>query len=96
MSSLYFKRFILLFQICIIGSGVFSANLSFAQSRPEPEEQTGYYEGLGASGKEIMAVTANPHATRAAYDVLKGGGNPPPKARETDALERGILKASRT
>jgi gamma-glutamyltranspeptidase/glutathione hydrolase len=75
MSSLYYKRFILLFQICIIGSGVFSADLSFAQSRPEPEQQTGYYDALGASGKEIMAVTANPHATHAAYDVLKGGGN---------------------
>lgn len=50
---------------------------AFAQdiSRPEPEiaTQTGTISSV--KGKEFMVVTANPHATRAAADILAQGGN---------------------
>ena len=48
---------------------------------PEPESQIVNLQLGGASqnkiaiGKKFMAVTANPHATRAAYAVLESGGS---------------------
>ena len=48
---------------------------------PEPESQIVKLQVAGASqnkiatGKNFMAVTANPHATRAAYAILESGGS---------------------
>jgi len=46
-----------------------------AFERPQPEISTGIEKQSGATGKEFMAVTANPHATKAAYDILERGGS---------------------
>lgn len=40
-----------------------------------PEAATGYTERSPARASRFMAVTANRHATRAAYDVLAAGGS---------------------
>ena len=46
-----------------------------AQERPQPEISTATQALSVAQGKKFMAVTANPHATRAAYDILNKGGS---------------------
>lgn len=43
--------------------------------RPQPEIATGLNQQSTATGNDFMAVTANPHATKAAYDILSRGGN---------------------
>jgi gamma-glutamyltranspeptidase / glutathione hydrolase len=40
-----------------------------------PESATGFDPKQGVFAKQYMAATANPHATRAAYDMLKRGGS---------------------
>ena len=42
--------------------------------RPAPEIATGFEQKQSAVGAQIMAVTAHPEATKAAYDVLMKGG----------------------
>lgn len=75
MYSYYFKCFCRFLQIsaCVIVAGfpAFAADIA----RPDPEIATGKGGVKTAVGKEFMAVTANPHATQAAYDILKRGGN---------------------
>lgn len=45
-------------------------------SRPaQPEAASGYRERAAAQAHRFMAVTANPHASRAAFDVLAAGGS---------------------
>ena len=51
------------------------AEFAHAQDRPQPEISTGIAQQRVATGSEFMAVTANPHATQAAYDILKKGGS---------------------
>lgn len=49
---------------------------AFAQDfRPLPEIATGFKAGKVSEGQRFMAVTANPLATQAAYEILKRGGN---------------------
>lgn len=48
---------------------------AYAFERPQPEIATGMQEQSVATGKEFMAVTANPYATQAAYDILEKGGS---------------------
>lgn len=45
-----------------------------AQNRPQPEIATGLHRSTTAKGDKFMIVTANPHATKAGYDILKRGG----------------------
>jgi gamma-glutamyltranspeptidase / glutathione hydrolase len=40
-----------------------------------PEAATGFDPKQGVFAKQFMAATANPHATQAAYDMLKRGGS---------------------
>ena len=48
---------------------------SVAQERPlAPEISTGIHANKAVPGAKIMAVTAHPDATKAAFDVLKRGG----------------------
>ena len=42
--------------------------------RPIPEIGSGFKAGKVVEGQKFMAVTANPHATRAAYEILERGG----------------------
>ncbi|MAI62618.1 MAG: gamma-glutamyltransferase [Micavibrio sp. TMED27] len=47
-----------------------------AQERPAPEISTGFSkEQRIAKGEDFMVVSANPHATRAGYEILKRGGS---------------------
>jgi len=46
-----------------------------AQSKPQPESGTGRVERKAATATRYMAVTANPHATRAALKILREGGS---------------------
>ena len=48
---------------------------AFDEQKPQPEISTGLQKQSVAQGKEFMAVTANPHATKAAYDILERGGS---------------------
>jgi gamma-glutamyltranspeptidase/glutathione hydrolase len=47
---------------------------TFAQAL-QPEGASGFTPQPAASGKDYMAVTANPHATEAAIEILQLGGN---------------------
>ena len=51
------------------------AGSAYAQNRPQPEIATGVMKQSVATGKDFMAVTANPHATKAAFDILKRDGS---------------------
>ncbi|MBN9463624.1 MAG: gamma-glutamyltransferase family protein [Burkholderiales bacterium] len=51
------------------------ARASPADAPLEPEAATGYAEHAPVRAARFMAVTANPYATRAAYDVLAAGGS---------------------
>ncbi|MBI5901032.1 MAG: gamma-glutamyltransferase [Rhodocyclales bacterium] len=42
---------------------------------PQPEATSGYLPQPAAIGRAYMAVTANPHATEAAVEILQLGGN---------------------
>jgi len=64
----YYIFFVVLLQMTILGGS------ACAQSRPQPELSTGSEVKQVAHGKEFMIVTANPHATKAGYDILKRGG----------------------
>lgn len=70
-----FRRFYLilaLFLLFFIGLSPVKAQ---EENRPAaPEISTGITTNKAVSGADIMAVTAHPDATKAAYDILKKGG----------------------
>lgn len=49
--------------------------LSAQDFRPQPEISTGLSTASVAKGQDFMIVTANPHATKAGYNILKRGGS---------------------
>ncbi|MFK7839938.1 MAG: gamma-glutamyltransferase [Bdellovibrionales bacterium] len=67
-----FKPFL---QIALILCAITVSFKLHAQNRPQPEIATGLQKTEVAKGQSFMAVTANPHATKAAYDILKKGGS---------------------
>lgn len=64
--------FRLFLQITLVLSTISTA---YAFERPQPEISTGVQQMRVARGKDFMAVTANPYATKAAYDILAKGGS---------------------
>ena len=46
-----------------------------ARGPAQPEASSGFTERSAAQARRFMAVTANPHASRAAHDVLAAGGS---------------------
>ncbi len=42
---------------------------------PQPEAASGFQPRTPVQARRLLAVTANPHATRAAYDMLVAGGS---------------------
>ncbi len=53
----------------------FSSAFALEEDRPSnPEIETGIHAKKAVSGTKIMAVTAHPDATKAAYEILKRGG----------------------
>ncbi len=66
-----FRRILLIFMV--LGAfGTFSATAQEAPAAPEPA--TGYQAKQASIGAKMMAVTAHPDATKAAYEVLRRGG----------------------
>lgn len=51
------------------------SGVALAQERPQPEIATGVGEQSVAKGNDFMVVTANPYATKAAYDIIQKGGS---------------------
>lgn len=47
----------------------------WGQERPQPEAATGRGDISQAQGRQHMVVTANPHASRAALEILRQGGS---------------------
>jgi gamma-glutamyltranspeptidase/glutathione hydrolase len=58
----------------VLGASALPA-LAQVDFRPEPEISTGRVAQSVARGEDFMIVTANAHATRAGYDILKRGGS---------------------
>ena len=60
-----------------IGVLLFSSTFiaSASSSIPDPEPSTGWQDKEAVRAERFMAVTAHPLATRAAYQLLKAGGN---------------------
>lgn len=54
---------------------IFSPSAIAQDFRPIPEIATGFSAQKSVTGQKVMAVTANPNATRAAYDILSRGGS---------------------
>jgi len=67
-----FIRFLQILALCCSLSAPLAAQ---ALIRPQPEISTGSGELSIARGQDFMIVTANPHATRAGYEILKKGGS---------------------
>ena len=55
--------------------GLLLAGPSVAELPPPPEAATGYALQPPAEGRRFMVVTANPHATAAAVEMLRAGGS---------------------
>ncbi|NTS78807.1 gamma-glutamyltransferase [Catenovulum sp. SM1970] len=57
-------------------SSLFISSIGFAATQEvrEPEAATGFAEQKVAHGKKFMVAAANPHATKAGYNVLAKGG----------------------
>ncbi|RPH60849.1 MAG: gamma-glutamyltransferase, partial [Burkholderiales bacterium] len=55
--------------------GVTGSALASGEPPAQPEASSGFVERSGAQARRFMAVTANPHASHAAYDVLAAGGS---------------------
>jgi gamma-glutamyltranspeptidase/glutathione hydrolase len=58
----------------VLGASALPA-LAQVDFRPEPEISAGRVAQSVARGEDFMIVTANAHATRAGYDILKRGGS---------------------
>ena len=56
-------------------TGLLLAGHGGAELPPPPEAATAYALQLPAQGRRFMAVTANPHATAAALEMLRAGGS---------------------
>lgn len=56
-------------------AGLLLAGPGAAELQPPPEPATGYAPRPPAEGRRFMAVTANPHATAAAVEMLRAGGS---------------------
>lgn len=68
-------RFISILALSFVFLGVFKPTFALEETlRPAPEIATGVNTLQTARGSQMMAVTAHPEATKAAYDVLKRGG----------------------
>ena len=66
-----FQRFFLIFVLSLSISSAYAQE----EGRPlAPEIATGLQLSQPAAGFKFMAVTSNPEATKAAYEVLKRGG----------------------
>lgn len=71
LNYMIFQRFFLIFML------FFGISTSYAQeeNRPlAPEMATGLQLAQPVAGTKFMAVTSNPEATKAAYEILKRGG----------------------
>lgn len=81
--SLYFKgfmRFCHILALCAFALLCFSQNviardLSVEDGRANPEIATGAQISEAVRANDFMIVTANPHATKAGYEILKRGGS---------------------
>lgn len=61
---------------CTVAAGLLAPARVAAQSQSEPEAATGPpTAGRTAVARHVMAVTANRHATAAALEILRAGGN---------------------
>ncbi|MBP7626037.1 MAG: gamma-glutamyltransferase [Pseudomonadota bacterium] len=56
-------------------AGLLLAGLCAAELPPPPEAATAYLPQPPAQGRRFMAVTANPHATAVALEMLRAGGS---------------------
>lgn len=56
-------------------AGLMLAGQGGAELPPPPEAATAYALQLPVQGRRFMAVTANPHATAAALEMLRAGGS---------------------
>lgn len=67
----------LFLQITLFVFAVINPAVAIAQdiTRPQPEIATGITQVQSATANNFMAVTANPYATEAAYNILKKGGS---------------------
>jgi gamma-glutamyltranspeptidase/glutathione hydrolase len=70
-----FRRFLQILT-CIVAFGSYCAPAAAqVDFRPQPEISTGSVAQSTLKGEDFMIVTANPHASRAGYDILKRGGS---------------------
>jgi gamma-glutamyltranspeptidase/glutathione hydrolase len=60
------------FLLCAFLSG---ASLAWAQKPAQPEAASGHVEKSALAARQFIAVTANPHATDVAVEVLRKGGS---------------------
>lgn len=74
MVSLYFKQLFVFMQITILALAIAFPSNAGDVVRPDPEIATGTMPIKTAVANDFMAVTANPYATKAAYNILKRGG----------------------
>lgn len=70
MRILYCRVFSMIMAIFVLSMPVAAQDVV----RPAPEIATGINSNKVAIGEEFMIVTANPHATKAGYEILKRGG----------------------
>lgn len=75
MLSNNFTRFFVCFQIVTLFLGVAFSVSAQEILRPAPEIATGFQARKATASKDFMVVTANSHATRAAYEILEKGGS---------------------
>ncbi|MEJ2119916.1 MAG: gamma-glutamyltransferase, partial [Alphaproteobacteria bacterium] len=61
--------------VAVLGALLAGATGAVAQSRIDPEPATGRNARAPVKAKRFMAAAANPHAVRAAVEILKAGGS---------------------
>lgn len=71
--SSLFQPFLTLMVIFLLS--LVNISTVYAQDRATPEPNTGLSDLQYGKAKDFMVVTANPHATKAAYKILKDGGS---------------------
>lgn len=76
VNYMIFQRFFLIFVLSALFLLPFSSVKALEEGlRPTPEIATGIGAVQVAKGTQMMAVTAHPEATKAAYQILEQGGN---------------------
>ena len=70
-----FRRYTHFLQIFLIFTLFSSYTWAQGIMRPDPEIATGNEVKIASIGEKFMIVTANPHATKAGYNILEKGGS---------------------